>query len=178
MSNLIVEEFKPTMVDIFSLQKCIEQQPGALTAKDLEDNLQHTFAPGMYGRTLFMPKGMLVVGKVHRQAHLTIVSKGKCIVYTTEGKKLVDATTKPVIFCSESGVKRVGYMLEDTYWTTIHLTNETDVEKIEEEITINESEFQDIIDNIGDTNMKLVEQDMKDNKAVEIAKNNSTVVLS
>ena len=38
---------------------------------------EHFFAPGMYGRRFTMPAGMLVVGKIHKHAHLMMVLKGR-----------------------------------------------------------------------------------------------------
>jgi hypothetical protein len=35
---------------------------------------------------------------------------------------------------SRPGTKRVGYAHEDTIWTTIHATEETDMEKVEKEL--------------------------------------------
>lgn len=38
----------------------------------------------------------------------------------------------PYTFVSEPGTKRAVLALEDTLWTTVHVTDETDLEKIEE----------------------------------------------
>jgi hypothetical protein len=50
-------------------------------------------------------------------------------VATEFGSLQLDA---PCTFVSEAGTKRAVYALEDTIWTTIHVTNETDLEKIED----------------------------------------------
>ena len=39
----------------------------------------------------------------------------------------------PLTMVSPAGTKRAVYAKTDVVWTTIHLTNETDLEKIEEE---------------------------------------------
>jgi hypothetical protein len=40
--------------------------------------------------------------------------------------------TAPYTFVSEVGTKRVVHALEETIWTTVHVTDETDLEKIED----------------------------------------------
>lgn len=98
---------------------------------DIECPLTHIFAPGMYGRQIFVPADTLVVAKIHRHAHLVIVMKGRGLVATEEGPKHYEG---PSMFVSKAGTKRVVYVYEDTVWATVHLTNETDLDKIEDEL--------------------------------------------
>ena len=93
--------------------------------------LKHYFAPGAYGREIFIPKGTLLVGKIHKHSHLNMLMKGKVSVLTEEGPKVLEG---PLTMVSPPGTKRVVYTHEDTVWVTVHLTNETDLEKIEDEI--------------------------------------------
>lgn len=93
--------------------------------------VRHHFAPGMYARELTIPAGVTLTGKIHRHAHLNIVSKGSIAVMTEEGVKVI---TAPATFVSPPGTKRAGYALEDTVWTTIHPTQETDLAAIEAEV--------------------------------------------
>jgi hypothetical protein len=83
---------------------------------------------------MFSPKGTLIIGKIHRHQHLNIISKGKVVVYTEFGEKHMEG---PITFVSEIGLKRSVYAVEDTLWTTIHLTQfvgEEHLGKIEEEV--------------------------------------------
>ncbi len=91
--------------------------------------LRHIFAPGSYAREMTIPKGTLIIGKIHKHAHLNIISKGKVRVATEFGPIYFEA---PHTFVSEVGTKRAVYALEDTIWTTIHVTEETDLAKIED----------------------------------------------
>lgn len=91
--------------------------------------LKHHFAPGLYGREIVLPKGSLVVGKIHKHAHLNTISQGHVTVYTEFGAHELRA---PLTFTSKVGTKRVVLAHEDTVWTTYHVTDETDLEKIEE----------------------------------------------
>jgi hypothetical protein len=91
----------------------------------------HRFAHGLYAREITIKAGTLLTGKIHRTEHLNIVSKGRIIVWTEDGIKEVAA---PFTMVSRPGTKRVGFALEDTVWTTIHATTETDLAKLELEL--------------------------------------------
>jgi hypothetical protein len=108
----------------------------------LEDcKLTHHFSPidekygcGTYAREMFIPKGTIIIGKIHRHQHLNFIMKGKVSVATEFGKKYFEA---PHIFVSEIGLKRAVYAEEDTIWVTVHMTEhqgEENLAKIEEEV--------------------------------------------
>jgi hypothetical protein len=96
--------------------------------------LKHTFAPGMYAREIFLPAETFIVGKIHKHAHLNIVTRGRCTVVTEFGRREIDASAGPVTFTSDAGSKRALYVHEDTVWTTIHAVQSTDLAEIEREI--------------------------------------------
>lgn len=92
---------------------------------------RHYFAKGLYAREIFIPKGTLLTGKIHKHEHLNIISKGEISVLTESGPQRIKA---PCTIVSLPGTKRVGYAHEDTVWTTIHATTETEIDKIEAEL--------------------------------------------
>jgi hypothetical protein len=94
--------------------------------------LQHVFAPGAYARTMRIPAGTVIVGKIHKHAHLNILSQGTvCVMTETEGDRQL---TGPLTMVSPPGTKRAVYAVTDAVWTTIHLTNSTDLEEIEADV--------------------------------------------
>lgn len=103
--------------------------------------LTHHFSPVdeaygccTYAREMFIPKGTLIIGKIHRHQHLNFIQKGKVSVATEFGIKYLEA---PCVFVSEEGLKRVVVAEEDTIWVTVHMTkhnSEQDLGKIEEEV--------------------------------------------
>lgn len=94
--------------------------------------LIHHFAPGMYGREILVPAGAVVIGKIHKEAHLNVLSHGTCMVYTEqEGVLTLKA---PYTFTSKPGAKRAVLALTDVVWTTIHRTDSTDLAEIEREV--------------------------------------------
>lgn len=105
-----------------------------------ECEIIHHFAPGVYAREMRVPAGTFLTGKIHRFAHLNIMSAGKVTIVNESGRQTVEA---PFSFTSEPGTKRAFYMHEFTVWTTIHPTDETDLEKLEQELTADS--YEDLI---------------------------------
>ena len=100
-------------------------------AEQPECPLKHVFAPGAYAREIFIPAGSIVVGKIHKHAHLNMLMNGRVTVITEKGR---EELTGPLTMVSQAGTKRALYAHEDTVWVTVHLTEETDLAKIEDEI--------------------------------------------
>lgn len=107
---------------------------GELPDKLAECTLRHFHIPGGYARELTIPAGLVVIGKIHKKPCVNIVSKGRILV-SAEGKNT--DIIAPYTFVSGPGVKRVVMTLEETVWTTFHVTKEVDVDKIEEDLVSN-----------------------------------------
>ena len=126
----------PTRAQILNLQESIIEARRAMglstTLGDMKEcPLTHHFAPGLYAREIFLPAGTVVVGKIHRHAHINTISKGRVFVATEFG--FVELVA-PVTFVSQPGTKRALVAQEDTIWTTYHPTEETELSKIEEHV--------------------------------------------
>tara|TARA_R110002020_G_scaffold36419_7_gene109521 strand:+ start:5146 stop:5607 length:462 start_codon:yes stop_codon:yes gene_type:complete len=91
---------------------------------------KHYFCNGLYAREIFIPAGVALVGAIHKHSHINVVSQGKIIVATDEGVRTI---TAPETFVSPAGVKRAGYVFEDTVWTTFHVTDSTEPDDIWQE---------------------------------------------
>ena len=57
---------------------------------------------------------------------------GKCTVITAEG---ITEITAPYTFTSKAGVQKVVVVHEDCQWQTLHVTNKTDLEEIEKDVS-------------------------------------------
>lgn len=119
---------------IFQLEILLREniKEGALVENTHDMPLVHHFIPGAYGRELHIPAGTILVGKIHRAPCFNFVNAGTITVLTEDGIKTI---TAPAFFRSDAGVKRVGVAHTDTVWITMHPTNETDLERLEAEIT-------------------------------------------
>ena len=109
-------------------EKVIALESVMLRQPQVEIATRHIFSPGVYAREITIPAGVLLTGKIHKYAQLNIVSKGDISVLTEHGVKRVKA---PFTVVSPPGTKRIAYAHEETVWTTILATDETDIEKIE-----------------------------------------------
>lgn len=117
--------------NIIQLEENINAFKKANGIPDLDCPLTHTFAPGSYARTIFVPKDTLVVTKIHKVAHLVFLMQGSVLVATEEGPVAFEA---PCIMVTKSGTKRVVYCKTDVVWTTVHVTEKTDLDEIEDEL--------------------------------------------
>lgn len=112
------------------LAKLVAKLP---TAKDpLKTMIVNRFEKGNYARECHIKQNEFGVGKIHKLPHISIMSKGKCIVADLNGERIVEA---PATFVSEAGIQRAVYALEDTIWTTIHQVGDLlNADSTEEEI--------------------------------------------
>ena len=94
--------------------------------------IKHYFANGMYAREMTMPAGAIVTGAIHKTTHFCVLSQGRVHVMSEDG---IEELVAPAIIISQPGTKRAIHALEDTVWTNIHATNETDLDKLVEELT-------------------------------------------
>ena len=94
--------------------------------------IKHYFANGMYAREMTVPAGAIVTGAIHKTTHFCILSQGRVHVMSEDG---IEELVAPAIIISQPGTKRAIHALEDTVWTNIHATNETDLDKLVEELT-------------------------------------------
>ena len=124
------------------LQTVLESIPAITT--NMREFTDHFFAPGIYLRTLFIPKGFILVGAIHKYDQLNIVLKGKVSVVNSYGEKIT--AEAPFIFKAKAGQK-AGYAITDVWYAGIfpNVNNVTDIKQLENEHTAlnyNELEIQ------------------------------------
>lgn len=128
-SSFDVTEFNraPTLDDIQRVQ-------AAMLQSDLivDTPVEHYFAPGMYGRKLTIKAGTLVVGKIHKTTHLAVLAKGELTV-TAPGVAPRRMSAGEVVV-TLPGTKRAVYAHEDSVFVCFHATNETDPERLEDQL--------------------------------------------
>ena len=119
----------PSRAKLLSLQEYCNQH-GHVVEGTNPCVTKEYFAPGVYCREIFMPAGELVLGKIHKHAHLNTILCGRAIVATEFGVEEIVAGT----FISPPGTKRALVIVEDMIWTTYHPNpnNETDPAVLEE----------------------------------------------
>lgn len=114
---------------ILALEKIVEQfEPDNL---DEVFPITHLFANGVCSREMFMPKGGIVVSGIHKNDCINVLSKGSVEVLTEEGTVRLTAPHK---FVSPAGTKRVIVAYEDSVWSNFIRTDETDPERIRDDM--------------------------------------------
>lgn len=95
---------------------------------------RHIFSDGLYGREVRMPAGTIAVGHRHKQAHICIISEGRCLVVAEDGTQEVEA---PATFVVPVGRRNCVHAITETVWTTIHAVpnDMRDVAEIEAALT-------------------------------------------
>jgi len=116
--------------------KALETEMRKLPDVKFNDNcapLKHTFGTGLYIREITMPKGMLLISKLHKTTHPYFITKGDVSVLTEKGVVRIKA---PYSGITHAGTKRVLYMHAETVWTTVHAnpTNTQDLGMIESQV--------------------------------------------
>ena len=118
------------------------QETAREKAQRLEDSMngvppvdcpvRHYFAPGLYAREIFIPKGTVLVGAVHKTENLAVLSAGRLQLVTDEGTTEISA---PCTVTVKPGQKNAALALEDAVWTNFFPTDETDPDKLVEILT-------------------------------------------
>lgn len=123
--NEIVPESRQKILEF---EKILGTHPNAVHGDCFP--LKHSFADGVYVREIFIPAGAILTGKIHKHSHPNFLMVGKVEVFTEEdGLQILEA---PLSMISKAGTKRVVRAITDTIWITVHVTNETDLDKIED----------------------------------------------
>jgi hypothetical protein len=121
----VVTQFRDRLHRLEEFTKTVD---GATEGKEFT---KHHFLPGVYLREFFLPQGMYFTTKIHNSTHFLIVASGSTKIVTESGREVVNG---PTIIVTTPGTKRAVYGITDTTFYTVHLTDETDLEKIEDKL--------------------------------------------
>lgn len=142
-----VSDHKSLVNKMLEFESALGSMPGAKFGDDACP-LNHIFADGLYIREMRAPKGMLNVSKLHKTTHPYFILKGEFSVLTENGLVRIKA---PYTGITKAGTKRIVYFHEPTIWITVHATEETDLEKIEDEIIA--KSYEELPENIKEKNI-------------------------
>lgn len=103
--------------------------------QQVEFPLEHFFVPGVYMRTLFMPKNAVLTGKIHKTHHFFILLSGEITIWNGGGMVRVKA---PKILKSVPGTKRAIFAHEESLLMNVHHnpSDEQDTDKIDDVFTV------------------------------------------
>ena len=98
----------------------------------LQPEITHYFAHGVYCRQMKVPADVILAGKIHKHDTLNILLQGEIEVAMETGVAVMKA---PYIFVSEPGIQKIARTITETIWLNVHGTEETDLEIIEKTFT-------------------------------------------
>jgi len=107
----------------------------------------HGFADGVYMRTVKLPADQVLVGKVHKKSHPFFLLKGTMQVLTEHG---VEELTAPYSGVTPAGTQRIVYTNTECEFVTVHATELTDPDAIEEELTAENFESPELAKLLGE----------------------------
>lgn len=102
--------------------KITDTQPGDIPVKTVFSDKHPVFGAHMAARTTAVPAGAVVVGAVHKYPTLNILLRGRVLMVSEHGKRMLVA---PCMYTQEANVKKVGLVLEDCELTNVVLMPES-----------------------------------------------------
>lgn len=123
------QEFREKITDLH--EQMVEG--GAMVGKELHkaNPTKHSFAGGCYVREIYNPPNLLIMTKIHKVDHPFFLMSGKMSVLTEEGMITIEAPHHGI---TKAGTKRVIYTHEPCVFVTVHATDKTTPEEVEEEV--------------------------------------------
>lgn len=162
-SNIIdVQDRATVRKNLQQFERLYEQELNAGNLTPVEYTLTHKFSEihpvfgcAMYARELSMPKGTIIIGKIHKYPVMNILLKGKIAVVSEVGKVVLEA---PATYMSAPGEKRVGYVLEDCSWLNVLMTDKVGEENIDAILDFHTTNsYDDLDDKTSDIFDKIVQ---------------------
>jgi hypothetical protein len=119
--------------DLVEFEGMINSAEGSFKGDNHICPLKHDFSDDMYVREIFIPKGTVIVGKIHKHKHPNFLMSGEVKVVTEEG---VETLKGPLSMISEAGTKRALHAITDLVWITVHsnTSNTRDLKELESNI--------------------------------------------
>jgi len=93
--------------------------------------VEHYQIDGVYARSMFIPAGTILTGKIHNFESIAILAKGRIRITNGIDSYII---SEGHIMVDKPGVKRLGYAETDVIFITVHRTDNTEIEAIEKEL--------------------------------------------
>jgi quercetin dioxygenase-like cupin family protein len=114
-----------TMPEILRIEQEILKMP------QVELPIEHYQIDGVYARSMFIPAGTILTGKIHNFESIAILAKGRIRITNGTESYII---SEGHIMVDKPGVKRLGYAETDVVFITVHRTDNIEIEAIEKEL--------------------------------------------
>lgn len=126
--------FQPAASPLATREAIAKRKDELLASENrVELPFTESLVDGLYTRTLFIPKGCELIGKIHRKPCVNIVAKGDITIMTETGYLRVQAGYSVT---SPAGIQKIGFAHEDTIFINVFHTDVTDIENIEADLIV------------------------------------------
>ena len=155
--GLEIRRRKEFRENISELEKAVTESEGGMTRELLHKTnpVKHTFAGGCYVREIYNPANELIITKIHKKEHPFFLMKGEMSILTENGIEHIKAPYQGI---TKVGTKRAIYTHEECIFITVHATDNTTIEDVEEEVVCTKYEDlpqgKDVIDILKKINLK------------------------
>lgn len=112
----------------------LEQKMLAMEQVDIP--VTHRFGPHMYMREITVPAGVTLLGHDHKTDHVSMLLEGR--ITLTDECGSVSELKAPMILSCKPG-RKVAFVHEKMVWVNIHVTDETDIDKLEQLLIVKSS---------------------------------------
>lgn len=110
----------------------LERELVKLPLTEIPTNHRFVKNPGMYIREAFAPKGTILTSKIHKTDHPFVMMCGEQSILEPDGEW--HRIQAPFMGITRAGSRRVVLIHSETVMVTFHATEETDLNKVEEEL--------------------------------------------
>ena len=126
--NLVKDDFAKAEIAIYSQCEEIEDIP-----------VEHTFIDGVYTRHGNLIAGQLYIGHEHKLECINILAQGTILLKNSMDDEGVQISA-PYTFVTQPGNRKLVYVVKSGYMYNIFRTDETDIDKLNNEVLANKSE--------------------------------------
>ena len=114
-----------------SMPQILAAQAMMATMPQVEGKTEHYHLDGVYVRSLFIPKGSLLTGKIHNYESIGILAQGTMRI--TNGS-MAGVISAPYIVVDKPGIKRMGYAETDCTFINVMRSDAKTLEELEDEL--------------------------------------------
>ncbi len=138
MDNLAPIQPQDLMASMPSPESVRKLEAVLLDLPQVDLSTSHLVHGGMYARTIYIPAGTVLTGALTNCDNICVMC-GDITVTTDEGpQRLVGFNVLP----AKAGAKRAGITHEGTWWTTLFVTDKTDIAEAEAQMTSEADQLQ------------------------------------
>ena len=119
------------LAELGNMPEILRIEAELLKMPQVELPIQHYQIKGVYARSMFIPAGTMLTGKIHNFENIAILAQGTIRITNGNDSYILQA---PHIMVDPPGVKRLGYAETDVTFITIHRTDTTEIDGIENEL--------------------------------------------